>query len=159
MSLLWMFAITVVILQVSVFLTTISLHRAICHRGLELHPVVANLMHLHLSLFTGVVPRQWVAVHRKHHHFSDKEGDPHSPYLLGMWTVLFSNFWLYKIEKSNKVTISKYTPDYKPDLIDRLPFQHFMSLGGLGIFMLSFGWKWGLGAWAFNGVLYILLNS
>ena len=58
MSFLWMFAITLVILQTSVFVTTIYLHRAMCHRGLELHPVVANLMHLQLSLFTGVVPRQ-----------------------------------------------------------------------------------------------------
>ena len=51
MSFLWMFIITVVILQASVFVTTIYLHRAMCHRGLELHPLVANLMHLHLSLF------------------------------------------------------------------------------------------------------------
>jgi len=159
MSLFWMVLITVIILQMSVFFTTIYLHRYLTHRGLELNRFVALFMHLELVLFTGIVPREWVAVHRKHHHFSDKEGDPHSPHLLGMWTVLFSNFWLYKVEKGNKATIAKYTPDYKNDLIDRLPFQHFMSLGGLGIFMLSFGWKWGLGAWAFHGVFYILLNS
>jgi stearoyl-CoA desaturase (delta-9 desaturase) len=84
MSILTMFLITIGILQVSVFLTTIYLHRALCHRGLEIHPVLANLMHLQLSLFTGIVPRQWVAVHRKHHHFSDRAGDPHSPYLRGV---------------------------------------------------------------------------
>src|SRR5215472_13440172 len=85
MSLLWMAIITLVVLQASVFFTTIYLHRCKTHRGLELHPAVALLMHLELTLFTGIVPRQWAAVHRKHHHFSDKEGDPHSPYLYGLW--------------------------------------------------------------------------
>src|SRR5260370_40822126 len=78
MNLLWMTLITVGILQLSVLFTTIYLHRSQCHRGLDLHPFVGTLMHLHLALFTGITPREWVAVHRKHHHFSDKEGDPHS---------------------------------------------------------------------------------
>ena len=159
MSLLWMLLITVFILQVSVFLTTIYLHRAMCHRGLDLHPVIANLMHLQLSLFTGIVPREWVAVHRKHHHYSDREGDPHSPYLLGLWHVLFGNFFLYRVECKNQATIRKYTPDYHPDFIDRLPLIRYGVLGGLAIFMLMFGWAWGLAAWAFHVVAYILLNA
>jgi len=159
MSYLGMAVITVVILQSSVFFTTIYLHRAMTHRGLELHPAVGFLMHLELALFTGIVPREWVAVHRKHHHFSDKEGDPHSPYLRGMWTVLFLNFLLYRKEALNQETILKYTPDWKEDLIDRLPLRGYTVLGGLVIFMLMFGWAWGAAAWAVHGVLYILLNS
>src|SRR2546426_6175492 len=119
MSFLWMAIITLVILQTSVLFTTIFLHRCKTHRGLELHPVVGTLMHLELSLFTGVVPREWVAVHRKHHHFSDKEGDPHSPYIFGLWHVFFGNYFYYKNEIANKATIRKYTPDHKPDLVDR----------------------------------------
>ncbi len=161
MSILTMFLITIGILQVSVFLTTIYLHRAMCHRGLELNPVLANLMHLQLSLFTGIVPRQWVAVHRKHHHFSDREGDPHSPYLLGLWHVFFGNFFYYKYEIRNEATIRKYTPDHRPDLIDRLPiFRHgYAAYLGMGVFMLMFGLPWGLAMWSFHGVAYILLNS
>ena len=159
MSFLWMFMITVVILQVSVFVTTIYLHRSMCHRGLDLHPVLANLMHLHLTLFTGIVPREWVAVHRKHHHFSDKEGDPHSPYLLGLWHVFFGNFFYYRNEIQNEATVRKYTPDYKPDLIDRIPGGGYGAYVGLVIFMLLFGWAWGLAAWGFHVVAYILLNS
>ena len=94
MPFLWMLSITVCILQVSVFVTTIYLHRSMCHRGLDLHPLVGSLMHLELSLFTGIVPRDWVAVHRKHHHFSDREGDPHSPYREGLWKVFFGNYFL-----------------------------------------------------------------
>jgi stearoyl-CoA desaturase (delta-9 desaturase) len=154
-----MFLITCAILQVSVFITTIYLHRAMCHRGLDLHPVVANLMHLELSLFTGIVPREWVAVHRKHHHFSDREGDPHSPYLLGLWQVFFGNYFYYKAEIKNEATIRKYTPDHKPDFVDKIPGIRYGVLGGLAIFMLMFGWAWGLAAWAFHVVAYILLNS
>ena len=154
-----MAAITLVILQISVFCTTIFLHRAKTHRGLELHPAVGLLMHLELSLFTGVVPRQWAAVHRKHHHFSDQAGDPHSPYIHGMWTVLFGNYFFYRKEAHNPLTIRKYTPDWKPDLLDRIPGMEYAALGGLGIFMLLFGVWWGLAAWSFHVAAYILLNS
>ena len=161
MSLIWMAVITFVILQMSVFATTIYLHRTITHRGLQLHPAVAVLMHLELLLFTGIIPRQWAAVHRKHHHHSDEAGDPHSPRVLGMWTVLFGNYFLYKKEANNPATIRKYTPDYRPDVIDRLPMfiQNYSILAGLAIFMLMFGWAWGLGAWVAQTVAYVLLNS
>lgn len=153
--------ITLVILQVSVFFTTIYLHRALTHRGLELHPAAVFFMHLELMLFTGVIPREWAAVHRKHHHHSDEEGDPHSPYLYGLWTVLFGNYFLYRKEARNPETVRKYTPDYQPDPLDRLPYQlqNFGVFGGLILFMLMFGWAWGLAAWAFHIVAYVLLNS
>ena len=159
MTFLWMFFVTAAIVQVSVLFTTIYLHRALCHRGLDLHPIAVNLMHLHLSLFTGVVPRHWVAVHRKHHHFADREGDPHSPYLLGLWHVFLGNYFYYRRETHNPATIRKYTPDYCPDLVDRLPLIRYGVLGGLGIFMWMFGWAWGLAAWGFHVAAYILLNS
>jgi len=159
MSFVWMCLITLAILQISVLFTTIYLHRAMCHRGLDLHPAVGNLMHLHLSLFTSIVPREWVAVHRKHHHFSDREGDPHSPYLLGLWNVFFGNYIYYRRETHNRATIRKYTPDHRPDLIDRVPMIRYGVLGGLGIFILVFGLAWGLAAWSFHVVAYILLNS
>jgi fatty-acid desaturase len=74
-------------------------------------------MPLELSLFTGIVPREWVAVHhRKHHRFSDQEDDPQSPYLRGMWTVLFGNFWFYRKEKSDPATPGKCTPGWEGDL-------------------------------------------
>jgi stearoyl-CoA desaturase (delta-9 desaturase) len=154
-----MAAITLAILQVSVLFTTIYLHRAKTHRGLELNPVVGFLMHLQLSVFTGVIPRQWAAVHRKHHHFSDKQGDPHSPYIYGMWTVLFGNYFFYRKEAGNPATVRKYTPDWKNDLLDRIPGLNWAVYGGLAIFMVMFGVWWGLAAWATHAVLYLVLNS
>src|SRR5581483_11010604 len=159
MSLFWMAVITLVILQMSVFCTTIYLHRCKTHRGLELHPIVGLLMHLELSLFTGVIPRQWAAVHRKHHHFSDKEGDPHSPYIYGMWTVLFGNYFFYKKETKDRGVISKYTPDWQDDPLDNLKIMEWAGFGGLAIFMLMFGVWYGVAAWVTHAVLYVLLNS
>lgn len=159
MSLLWMFAITIAILQASVFCTTILLHRSITHRGIELNPVVRFLMHLHLSLFTGVLPREWAAVHRKHHHFSDKEGDPHSPYIYGLWNVLFLNYFYYRKECENPTTVAKYTPDYHPDVLDRIPGIRFFLAIGWVLFMLMFGWVWGTVAFVFHVLTYLILNS
>lgn len=159
MSLLWMSVITLVVMQTSVFFTTIYLHRCKTHRGLELHPVVGVLMHLELALFTGIIPRQWAAVHRKHHHFSDKEGDPHSPYIYGLWSVLFGNYFYYKKECADENTIRKYTPDWKPDILDKIPGIQWAGLVGLGIFMLMFGVWWGLGTWIAQAVAYVFLNS
>ncbi len=154
-----MILITLVILQLSVFFTTIYLHRCLTHRGLELHPAARAVMHLELALFTGIQPREWVAVHRKHHHFSDQEGDPHSPYIYGLWHVLFGNFFYYRSEKNNLATIRKYTPDYRPDFLDGLPGSRFAPMTGLALFMLMFGLAWGLAAWVFQVVAYIFLNS
>ena len=159
MSVLWMVVITLAILQVSVFFTTIYLHRCKTHRGLELNPAVGFLMHLELALFTGVVPRQWAAVHRKHHHFSDETGDPHSPYIYGLWTVLFGNYFFYKKEAGDAAVVRKYTPDWKNDLLDKLPGIQWAGFGGLAIFMLLFGVWWGLAAWGTHAVLYVFLNS
>jgi stearoyl-CoA desaturase (delta-9 desaturase) len=155
-----MILITVAVLQVSVLCTTIYLHRALTHRGLEVHPALAFLMHLHITLFTGISPREWVAVHRKHHQFSDKEGDPHSPYLLGLWNVFFGNAFYYRNEANNAATVRKYTPDYRGTVIDRFPFLNGWGLlGGLGLFFAAFGWAWGLGLFAFHAVAYIFLNA
>ncbi|MCL4401059.1 MAG: fatty acid desaturase [Acidobacteria bacterium] len=159
MSLLWMGIVTLAILQMSVLFTTIYLHRAKTHRGLELHPAVGLLMHLELTLFTGIVPREWAAVHRKHHHFSDQEGDPHSPYIYGLWTVLFGNWLFYRREAKRPEVLRKYTPDWKDDLLDRVPFHGYGAMGGILIFMIWFGIGWGLAAWAVHVVAYILLNS
>ena len=160
MSLLWMILISAVVMKISVFCTTIYLHRTLTHRGLEVHPVVAFFFHLHLMLFTGMSPREWVAVHRKHHQFSDKEGDPHSPYLLGLWHVLFGNAFYYRKVAKDPAAVRKYTPDYKGTIIDKIPGQGYGVVAGMIIFSLVFGsWPWGVGLFVAQAIAYILLNS
>jgi stearoyl-CoA desaturase (delta-9 desaturase) len=167
---LWCLLAAFVIAQISSFCTTIYLHRAMTHQSLILHPVVGNLMHLWLIVCTGIVPREWAAVHRKHHRFSDEEGDPHSPYIEGLWKVLFLNVVMYRRETRNPDTIATFTPNWKNDLIDKIPNQGLVGpLFGISLLACSFGWlfgtSFGLGAvlgvaTAFvNAGMYIFLNS
>src|SRR5215467_3081544 len=81
--------------QVAVFSTTIYLHRTATHKALELHPSLAFIFKLVLCLTTGLHTKEWVAVHRKHHAFTDQEGDPHSPLLEGFWSVQLGNVFHY----------------------------------------------------------------
>ena len=159
MSIIWVILICTAIVQLSVLFTTIYLHRTVTHRGMEVHPAVASLMHLHLALFTGIGPRQWAAVHRKHHQFSDKEGDPHSPRMFGLGKVFWFNAYYYRKVARDRATVLKYTPDYRPTLIDRIPGNKAGALVGLAIFIALFGWLWGPPLFAIQGVIYILLNS
>lgn len=159
MSIFWMLLIAAVVVQTSVFATTIYLHRTLSHKGLRLHPIVINAMHLHLSLFTGIVPREWVAVHRKHHHYSDQEGDPHSPYIFGLWKVFFGNALYYRQEANNQETVRKYTRDYELDVIDRIPLIKYGAVAGLALFTVAFGWVWGPLLFVGQGLTYIFLNA
>ncbi|MEX2304171.1 MAG: fatty acid desaturase [Bryobacterales bacterium] len=167
---LWCLLAAFVIAQISSFFTTIYLHRAMTHQSLILHPVVGNLMHLWLIVCTGIVPREWAAVHRKHHRFSDEEGDPHSPYIEGLWKVLFLNVVMYRRETRNPDTIATFTPHWKDDLIDKIPNQGLVGpIFGISLLACLFGWllgtSFGLGAvlgvaTAFvNAGMYIFLNS
>ena len=167
---LWALLAIFCLAQLSTFCTTIYLHRCVTHRGLKLHPVVAFLMHLELFLATGIVPREWAAVHRKHHHFSDREGDPHSPYIEGLWKVLFFNVLMYKREIRNPGTIEKYTPEWKNDLIDRIPGPGRVGpVLGVTMLALAFGplfavgfWTgavMGVAGWYLHAGVYIFLNS
>jgi stearoyl-CoA desaturase (delta-9 desaturase) len=73
--------------QIAAIATSVYLHRGLAHRSLRLHPVADAGFRTLLWLTTGQTRREWVAVHRKHHTFTDREGDPHSPRLLGVWRV------------------------------------------------------------------------
>ena len=169
-TVLWALLGAFCLAQISTFCTTIYLHRTLTHRSLKLHPFVALLMHAELLVTTGIVPRQWVAVHRKHHQFADQEGDPHSPYIEGLWKVLFLNFMLYRKEIRSADTVQKYTPNWKNDLIDRIPLPGTvgpflgvttLALAAGPLLGLSFWMGAAVGAvsWFVHAVMYILLNS
>ena len=71
-------------------------------------------MRFWLWLTTGMVTKQWVAIHRKHHQYSDNEGDPHSPHVFGIWRVFTRGAGLYHTASKDKIMIDSYgrgTPD------------------------------------------------
>jgi stearoyl-CoA desaturase (delta-9 desaturase) len=126
--------------------TTIYLHRSLAHKALTLKTPLAFLCRLGLWLSTGIRPRQWVAVHRKHHVFTDQEGDPHSPVLLGWKKVQFMNVALYRRAAKDASTVARYARDIQQTKIDRLFFDHaLLGLGlGLGSLIAIFGLRLGL---------------
>jgi stearoyl-CoA desaturase (delta-9 desaturase) len=168
----WLIALgaVAVTVQLSTYATTIYLHRCLTHRGLYLHPIAAFPMRLQLWWATGIVPKEWVAVHRKHHRYTDVEGDPHSPVLKGLWKILLGNAFYYARETRNKETLSSFAPDIGNGWLDRYLFRFggtgliFGTLFFMAVFWLLSGslfWGFMIGGVAFlvQAVLYILNNS
>ncbi len=145
--------------QIAVIATSVYLHRGLAHRALRLHPVADMGFRMVLWLTTGQSRRQWVAVHRKHHAFTDREGDPHSPRLLGVWRVQLANVYYYMREARNRETLRTFAPDLAEDRWDRAIFSQ--SLGGLAIgiafLCLTLGVWAGLTAGFVHAVLYVFV--
>src|ERR1044071_8911345 len=122
--------------QLSIFATTIYLHRVLAHRSLTVRPAVAMVFRVIIWLMTGIAPRAWVAVHRRHHAFSDTPQDPHSPIVLGFWAVQLGNVKLYRETIRDGVTVAKYSRDLPPDRLDRVLFDHALAGLAIGIGLL-----------------------
>jgi stearoyl-CoA desaturase (delta-9 desaturase) len=105
--------------HVTIAAVTIFLHRGQAHRGLDLHPVVSHFFRCWLWLTTGMVTKEWVAIHRKHHAFVETEDDPHSPQTRGISTVLLQGSELYRTEAKNAETLEKYGAGTPNDWIER----------------------------------------
>ena len=160
MSRAWAVLIVAVILsEIAVLATSIYLHRALAHRSLRLHPVTDVLFRVVLWLTTGQCRQQWVAVHRKHHAFTDREGDPHSPRLLGFWRVQLFNVYYYVRECRNKATMATFVRDLPEDRLDRALFSRGV-LGltvGLTSLCVVIGPWLGLMAGLTHAVIYVFL--
>ncbi|HMN79132.1 MAG TPA: fatty acid desaturase [Burkholderiaceae bacterium] len=164
--------ITLAMTHVTIAAVTIYLHRCQAHRALELHPVVSHFFRFWLWLTTGMNTREWAAVHRKHHARCDREGDPHSPQLVGLARVLFGGVFLYVREKSNRETLERYgrgTPDdwIERNLYSRHPMLGvvlmsvidvllFGELAGITIFLVQMAWIPFWAAGVINGVGHAL---
>jgi len=147
--------------QLALFCTTVYLHRALSHRAITVRPSLAMVFRVLIWLMTGIRPRQWVAVHRKHHAFTDVQGDPHSPVLLGFWRVQLTNAALYRKVARDGVTTQRYAKDLPPDRLDKLLFDHAFIGLGIGIAALCgvLGWRLGLLAAAVHALSYLALNA
>lgn len=152
--------------QAAVIATTVYLHRGQAHRSLNFRPIVDFIFRTILWIATGQNRKEWVAVHRKHHAHTDKEGDPHSPLLLGYWTVQIKNVFLYLKEARNPETLKEWSKGIEYDKWDRRLFNHGMAglfLGissGLILFVMFFGpigLLWGLGVVSAHAILYVFV--
>jgi len=154
-------AAAVAVTQLALIATSVYLHRALAHRSLAVRPVVDVLFRAVLWLTTGQRRQEWVAVHRKHHAFTDRDGDPHSPRLLGFWRVQLMNVVYYIREARNPETIHRFARDVAPDRLDRALFSRSPVGLGLGIALLCFvlGVGPGLLAALMHAVLYVFVAA
>lgn len=122
-------AFTLVVTHITIAAVTIYLHRCQAHRGLDLHPAVAHFFRFWLWLTTGMVTKQWVAIHRKHHARCERDGDPHSPMVYGIWRVLFRGAELYRDESSNSETLDKFGKGTPDDWMERNVYSRYSARG------------------------------
>jgi len=108
---------------------TIYLHRHQAHRALDLHPVISHFFRFWLWMTTGMVTREWVAVHRKHHAKCETPEDPHSPRVLGIRKVMWEGSELYRRESANRETLEHYGHLTPGDWLERHLYSRFPWLG------------------------------
>ena len=142
---------TLITTHITIACVTLYLHRSQAHKSVEFHPVIAHFMRAWLWLTTGMITKQWVAVHRKQHRYSDRAGDPHSPHVYGIWKVLSQGAFLYHEASKDKVMVDTYGRGTPADWLEHNIYQPHSRLG-LGILLLLncawFGWLgaliWGI---------------
>src|ERR1700690_1284733 len=121
--------VSLVLTHITIAGVTIFLHRSQAHRALDLHPFVSHFFRFWLWLTTGMVTKEWVAIHRKHHAKCETPEDPHSPQVLGIRKVLSEGAELYRKEASNQETMDKYGRGTPDDWLERNVYVRHTTLG------------------------------
>src|SRR5690554_3724594 len=142
--------VTLVLTHITIVGVTVFLHRSQAHRGLDLHPAVMHFFRFWLWLTTGMVTKEWVAIHRKHHAKVEREGDPHSPVVFGLGKVFFRGAELYREEAGNPETLKRFGHGTPDDWMERNVYTRHSLMGiliMLAINLSLFG-VLGLTVWA-----------
>ena len=128
--------------HVTIAAVTIFLHRHQAHRALDLHPIASHFFRFWLWLTTGMVTKEWAAIHRKHHAKCETADDPHSPQVYGINRVLWLGVFLYVKESFNKETLERYGHGTPDDWMERNVYSRCAIYGVslmLAIDILVFG--------------------
>jgi stearoyl-CoA desaturase (delta-9 desaturase) len=133
---------TLIVTHITIVCVTLFLHRGQAHKGIIFHPILSHFMRFWLWLTTGMVTKQWVAIHRKHHRYSDEPGDPHSPHVFGIWNVLFRGAGLYHEASKDKDMVNTYGVGTPDDWVERNIYTPHSRLG-IGILLVLNCWIWG----------------
>ena len=141
---------TLVTTHLTIASVTIFLHRNQAHRALDLHAIPAHFFRFWLWIGTGMVTKEWVAIHRKHHAKCETADDPHSPQTRGIETVFWQGSELYRAEAKNRETVAKFGHGTPDDWIERNLYTRYSMLGVALMLILNvalFG-AIGLAVWA-----------
>ncbi len=128
--------VTVVMVQVSMMAVTLYLHRDQAHRSLDLHPALRHFFRFWIWCTSGMLTREWVAIHRKHHAFCETDGDPHSPKIFGLKKVLLEGAELYQEEARNPDTLAKFGRGTPDDWLEKNLYLRFPH-GGIVLMVLT----------------------
>lgn len=128
---------TLVTTHITIAAVTIFLHRTQAHRAMDLGPVPSHFFRFWLWLGTGMVTREWVAIHRKHHAKCETPDDPHSPQTRGIRTVFWQGSELYRNEAKNAETIAKFSHGTPDDWLERNLYSRFTWQGVGLMFILN----------------------
>jgi len=128
-------AYTLITTHITIAAVTIFLHRAQAHRALDLHPIASHFFRFWLWLGSGMVTKEWVAIHRKHHAKCETPDDPHSPVTRGIETVLLQGTELYRAEAKNQETLAKYGHNTPDDWLERNLYSRY-SWQGVGLMLI-----------------------
>lgn len=121
--------------HITIASVTIFLHRCQAHRALELGWLPSHFFRLWLWLTTGMVTKEWVAIHRKHHAKCETVDDPHSPVTRGIKTVLLTGSELYRAEAKVQETLDTYGHNTPDDWIERNLYTRY-SWQGVGVMLI-----------------------
>ena len=121
--------VTLLLTHITIASVTIFLHRHQAHRSLDLHPLPSHFFRFWLWMTTGMVTKEWAAIHRKHHAKCETPEDPHSPQTRGLSTVFWTGAELYRAESENAETMTKYGHGTPDDWIERNVYTRFSVLG------------------------------
>ena len=126
----WAIAVVALVLtHITIASVTIFLHRHQAHHALDLHPLISHFFRFWLWLTTGMVTKEWAAVHRKHHAKCDTPEDPHSPLVYGISRVLWGGVFLYVKEARKRDTLSRYGHGTPDDWLERNVYSRFQVVG------------------------------
>jgi len=141
--------LTLAMTHMTILCVTIYLHRHQTHLALDLSPWVSHPMRFWLWLTTGMVTREWVAIHRLHHQKCETAGDPHSPQILGIWRVLFGGAWLYANASKNLAMIKQYSRGTPDDWVEKNIYSRYPNMGYLLLLCLltAVFHGWGIVMW------------
>ena len=123
--------------HITIMCVTLYLHRGQAHRGIEFHPVLEHFMRFWLWLTTGMVTKEWVAIHRKHHQRTDVDGDPHSPHLEGIKNILFGGVLYYVKASKDKAMIQNFGVGTPDDWIEKNIYTKYSFLGVVLLLMID----------------------
>ncbi|MEO8963919.1 MAG: fatty acid desaturase [Gammaproteobacteria bacterium] len=134
----WGFIVaTLIMTQITILCVTVFLHRHQAHRALELHPIASHFFRFWLWMTTGMITKEWTAVHRKHHAKVETVDDPHSPQVQGIWKVLLEGTELYRKETRDATSMERYGEGTPDDWMERNIYSKYSKYGITIMFILD----------------------